>query len=378
MAQISRLKDAEISNGNLINADDIDAELNQLVSQANTQDTELTNIGTAAYTFSGVKTFSSSPKTNGIDERTAGSGVTIDSVRCKDGMIKVSGTPTEGGEIGYASNVIQFHNGTSVKTLASTDSIGFPKGYLNGLAPVYASAATVTFKSGLKARSSDNTADIELAADVTVTLASVWTFITPGLDAGAEASNTWYYYYLIKRVDTGVTSVIASTVNESVSGSITLPTNYTVKRQLPFCVRNDGSSNILKFAVAEGWPARPRITYQVPMTYVNGGPTWTNGSTNVLSNGTQTAYTGVSMTSYVPPISRMADLHIVYRGTGYCKLRTTGDTNEYGIPVQPGAGTPAWGSVNNFPTNSSQSIDYLTTSAGLDIDVFGFTVTEGF
>lgn len=122
MAQISRLKDAEISNGNLINADDIDAEFNQLVSQANTQDTELTSIGGGAYNFSGVKTFSSSPKTNGIDERTADVGVTIDSVRNKDGMVKLSGTPTEGGEIGYASNVLKYHNGTAVVDLGSTIS----------------------------------------------------------------------------------------------------------------------------------------------------------------------------------------------------------------------------------------------------------------
>jgi len=41
MSQISRLKDAEITNGNLINADDIDTELNQLVAESNSQDTRL-------------------------------------------------------------------------------------------------------------------------------------------------------------------------------------------------------------------------------------------------------------------------------------------------------------------------------------------------
>ncbi|MCE3234527.1 MAG: hypothetical protein K0Q50_707 [Vampirovibrio sp.] len=114
MSQISRLRDAEISNGNLINADDIDAELNQLVSESNAQDTELTSIGTDTYTFSGVKTFSSNPKMNGVDERTAGAGFTADSVRMKDGMVKVAGTPAEGGEIGYASNVLTYHNGSAV------------------------------------------------------------------------------------------------------------------------------------------------------------------------------------------------------------------------------------------------------------------------
>jgi hypothetical protein len=123
MSQISRLKDAEISNGNLINADDIDTEFNQLIAESNSQDTRLTDIESNAVTLAGVKTFSSNPKTNGIDERTAAAGVTIDSVRCKDGMVMVAGTPASGGEIGYASNRLTYHNGTSVITLPNGDGV---------------------------------------------------------------------------------------------------------------------------------------------------------------------------------------------------------------------------------------------------------------
>lgn len=123
MSNIARLKDAEISNGNLIDADDLDAEFDQIISAYNTNDTELTAIGTGAYTFSGVKTFSSTPLMNAISERTAGSGVTIDSVRLKDGMVMVAGTPASGGEIGYASNRLTYHNGTSVITLPNGDAV---------------------------------------------------------------------------------------------------------------------------------------------------------------------------------------------------------------------------------------------------------------
>ncbi len=123
MSQISRLRDAEISNGNLINADDIDAELNQLVSESNSQDTRLTSLESSAMTIAGVKTFSAAPKTDQIDERTADTGVTIDSVLHKDGYIKVSPTagyaPSASGELGYdsTSNTYKVMENGVAKTL---------------------------------------------------------------------------------------------------------------------------------------------------------------------------------------------------------------------------------------------------------------------
>jgi hypothetical protein len=125
---ISRLRDAEISNGNILDADDLDAEFDQIISSFNANDTVLTNVTTGTYTFSGVKTFSSSPKTNGIDERTTGSGVTVDSVLLKDGMVTLTGVPAAAGQVGYDSSVIKFHNGSSVRTLihsgSSVDALG--------------------------------------------------------------------------------------------------------------------------------------------------------------------------------------------------------------------------------------------------------------
>ena len=38
MSQISRLRDTEITDGNTIDADDLDAEFNQLISESNAQD----------------------------------------------------------------------------------------------------------------------------------------------------------------------------------------------------------------------------------------------------------------------------------------------------------------------------------------------------
>jgi hypothetical protein len=87
MAQISRLKDTEISNGNLINADDLDTEFNQLVSESNGQDTRLTNIEINNQTLGGLKTFSGGIATDTIAERTANAGVTVDGLLIKDRTI---------------------------------------------------------------------------------------------------------------------------------------------------------------------------------------------------------------------------------------------------------------------------------------------------
>lgn len=62
-----------------------------------------------------------------------------------------------------------------------------------------------------------------------------------GLDTGVEAANTWYYLYAISTgtVDRGLISASST--------SPTLPTNY-IYYALLGCVRNDASSNFLRFA----------------------------------------------------------------------------------------------------------------------------------
>jgi hypothetical protein len=88
--QIARLKNAEVQAGNTASAADVAAELNQLVNNDNSQDTRITAIEDEAVSLTGVKTFTSNPKTNGIDERNSNTGVTLDGVLCKDSAVKVA------------------------------------------------------------------------------------------------------------------------------------------------------------------------------------------------------------------------------------------------------------------------------------------------
>ncbi|MFX8856586.1 hypothetical protein ABTM81_20610, partial [Acinetobacter baumannii] len=78
----------------------------------------------------------------------------------------------------------------------------------------------LTLPAGLKARNAANTADIEIPADLALSLAGSG---PNGLDAGSEAANTWYYVYRIKKSSDGTVAGLFSTVNEAAAGSVTLP-----------------------------------------------------------------------------------------------------------------------------------------------------------
>lgn len=87
MGVLNRLRDAEIQNGNLADADDVAAELDQIINGHNDHDGRIDDIESNDVTLGGVKTFTSNPKTNGVDERSSNTGVTIDLTLIKKGSI---------------------------------------------------------------------------------------------------------------------------------------------------------------------------------------------------------------------------------------------------------------------------------------------------
>ena len=119
-----------------------------------------------------------------------------------------------------------------------------------------------------------------------------------GLDTGSEASNTWYYIWLIGKTDGTVSAMYSLS-----SSSPTMPSGYTLKRILPFAVRNNASSNLDPFMVTTGWPYRPLIIFRD-----------TEGATpyRVLSAGSATTAftnpgggTNVNCSAIIPPISKL-------------------------------------------------------------------------
>lgn len=383
MTQISRLKQAEIANGNLINADDLDSEFNQLVTESNSQDTRLTSLESGTMTLNGTKSFSGTVKVDTVEERTTDAGVNIEAVTLKDGSVRLAQTPgflcASNGEIGYdsTSHVYRLRVNNASKYLLHEGNPVLYKNGITGAAPLYETSSAIKLKSGLRARNSTNQTDIELTADVTLILDSSG---LNGLDTGTKASNSWYYVYLVKRSVDDTTGAVFSTTNEVNGGSITLPTGYDLKRQLPLAVRTDASGNIIPFYICMGWPYRPAIKYRVTILPLNQTPA--TGQPIVLDAGTASSYTDVSLASYVPPISTQAILrggvYLISTSGKFGYIRKKGSSVDEFVVQNLSGRTFTEYESEIVETDPNQIIQYRMTDAttGMDINVSGYIVTE--
>jgi len=259
-------------------------------------------------------------------------------------------------------------NAWELATVSAIDAL--TRRLLFGRAPYYTDANTITipaYSGGI-----DSTGAYVLASSSNITVA-LNVSGAGGLDTSTEASNTWYYVYMIGKTD-GTVSAVFSVTNESVSGSITLPSGYTLKRQLPLAVRNNGSSNILQFVVAGGWPHQPVVLYNLPLSVHAGGAT-TAGTANLVSAGTAASMSTLTATSFVPPCSRIALCNALatFANSAYGRVREASGLSEQMVAGPAGTMTQ-W----LQPVTSGQQFDYYRASGtgSLSIDVAGFVVTE--
>jgi hypothetical protein len=137
-------------------------------------------------------------------------------------------------------------NNTNVATTAFVQQERIanpPQNYLTGLTLSAAgSTATYGIAPG-QATDSANDATMALASAYTKTT-SAWAVGsgTGSLDTGTIANSTWYHVWLIRRSDTGVVDVLASTS----ATAPTLPTSYDQKRRIG-AMKTDGSAQWVKF-----------------------------------------------------------------------------------------------------------------------------------
>ncbi|MEB3286180.1 MAG: hypothetical protein VKJ04_01620 [Vampirovibrionales bacterium] len=266
-------------------------------------------------------------------------------------------------------HLLKYHDGTAVKTVANTDSAeAFPKGYIGNVAPLYVSASTIRVPSGFTCRDDSDSANIEVSADLDIVLSASGAL---GLDTGSEASNTWYYLWLIRKSSDATVSALFSASRTSP----TLPGGYDQKRLLPFAARNNSSANLLPFMVGAGWPQRPKIVY-------------IDAEIGFSAGTTATSFTSVSCATVVPPISRMADFfgNCIHNtssgGTGNLYLRpggTSGDGRLVARTRAPGGNETIQGySVPDMVLSSTQTVEYKTESPGPTgaFSISAFTVTE--
>lgn len=129
-------------------------------------------------------------------------------------------------------------SGTVLKSDGTDAAWGAPtavQGTWRNLKCVRASASTVTLTADELAIEGYIESSVSLTADITASGAN-------GLDGGAEAGNTWYYVWAIRKSSDGTKAALLSTS----STAPTMPSGYDQK-VLASAVFNDGSSNFIDF-----------------------------------------------------------------------------------------------------------------------------------
>ena len=190
-----------------------------------------------------------------------------------------------------------------------------------------------------------------------------------GLDTGSESSSTWYCVFIID--DSTGTNAPDSLLSVSATAP-TMPTGYDVFRRVGW-LRNNASSNFLKVIQVGSGRDRWHHWDELLLTL------------SILNFGQSAgAWTAVSAASLIPPTSQWGKFGIVFQNTGQSALNTgnirpTGSTlvapSSTAMLISPGI-ILVKSLSNQFqcPTDSNQSIDYMTSQTGnkLSISVQGF------
>lgn len=346
---IARLYDFEANT--TIVSDQVDQEFNQIVQTINNKvGRSVDNSFSGANSFSGSSTFSGNVSFSS-GTATFANGIIIS--RASDPSLTT-------GVVWFdnSADLLKFYDGSATKTVATSDDVKYPKGYLAGPAPLYQSASTVRIPQGFACRDDGDDADIYVSSNLDVVLSGAGAL---GLDTGSEASNTWYYLWLIRKSSDGTVSAIFSTS----SSSPTMPADYDQKRLLPIAVRNDTSSDIIPFRVSGR-----RVYYETTLPFGNASV-----ATSVMINGTASSYTDIDCSGRIPPNSRLSGFHIRNTSGGaWGYIRPNGATNEHCFGMSQ---TAAFNRVE-ISTDASQIIEYKRDggSGDVEIDVAWFEITE--
>lgn len=231
-----------------------------------------------------------------------------------------------------------------------------PSGNFNYLKLTRINGAQISIGVG-ECRDSTDAVNIINPSPLTVDLS---TSGAGGLDTGSEAANTLYTCYIISG-SSGVEGILST--NQTTP---TLPAGYQYFRRVG-AVRNDSSSNILYFT-QEGNANNRRMVY------------WTSeGIVRVLSSGSATTPTAVSLSAFMPVTSTAPILAFNYEADdkdNFATLWPTGFNNAnfgFKIHMQGDKNREGYGVIEPI-TNASQSLDYEVSDVAddLDLSVIGY------
>lgn len=199
------------------------------------------------------------------------------------------------------------------------------------------------------ARDDADSVDMVLASAITKRLDAAWAVgnNAGGLSTGVAAADTWYYLWLIKRMDTGVVDVMFDP-------SITVPTmpaGYGKRRPIG-AVKTDGSINILAFVALETHGGGIEHWWKTPILDVNSvGAHAATLRTMSVPPGIRAKLTGIAGITSTNTADNISALYI-----------SDPLTNDV-APTVAGAAMASFRSSNSAPRDAAQFQVWTNTSA---------------
>jgi len=135
-----------------------------------------------------------------------------------------------------------------------------------------------------------------------------------GLDIGSEAGDTWYYIWVIADSTLVNPKPVASLLSLSSTSPTMMPLGYDKKRLIG-AVRNDGSSHFYDYYTTSTGKDRLFLWREEKSVL------------NVLDGGTSSAWMDLNLSEFVPPISTLAYINTLFRGSNnddYVEFRPEG------------------------------------------------------
>lgn len=192
------------------------------------------------------------------------------------------------------------------------------------------------------------------------------------LDTGTVAESTAYFFYTIKRTDTGVEDYLCSLSNSSP----TLPTNYSVVRGPISWFKTDSSSNIWKFQ-----QRGDRFILGASAADVNGASIGTGGRTlealSVPSGFVVEALMRVSATGNV----NSTGFQLLVTSPDETDQAASGSFSDIAVPVNTNSSTSSVAVTLDVQrrTNTSAEVGFRSGGAGATVyeSTYGFVWTRG-
>jgi hypothetical protein len=182
-----------------------------------------------------------------------------------------------------------------------------------------------------------------------------------GLDTGSVAVSTWYYVYIIKRIDTGVVDILLS----ASPTAPTMPTNYTLRRMIG-AIKTNASSQLIAF-----------------IQYRDGTQAWTT-LTSDIADGTLTTSKKTYTVASVPNVQQRVWVNYLVNHASAAVVDFYGDTNltdtapqSSGPVVAAGAAAAAFNSTEKATiilTGNSIFARSTASSTTLNLSVTAFNI----